>query len=220
MTSRISAIETSYNGCHFRSRLEARWAVFLDSFGEKWIYEHQGYRLQSGNYLPDFFLPRLECWLEIKGEKPSAQEINLCTELSVETDKAVVLAWGLPFAPFRKKRRHIDGVVETERLWTYCYDSKDSSAGEGWWCECFWAIDRKYQFCICSNDDFDRAFTAPGANYGNFSGMKQISEIFGPIGEDHVSLAKSARFEFDSKTKPYKDGDALRITYIDLEMMK
>lgn len=27
----ITAIETRYAGCHFRSRLEARWAVFFDA---------------------------------------------------------------------------------------------------------------------------------------------------------------------------------------------
>lgn len=31
--STIKAIETSYAGCRFRSRLEARWAVFFDTLG-------------------------------------------------------------------------------------------------------------------------------------------------------------------------------------------
>ena len=29
----IKAIETRYNGYRFRSRTEARWAVFFDAFG-------------------------------------------------------------------------------------------------------------------------------------------------------------------------------------------
>ena len=32
----IKAIETKYNGFRFRSRLEARWAIFFDSIGLKY----------------------------------------------------------------------------------------------------------------------------------------------------------------------------------------
>lgn len=64
----IKAIETRYAGCRFRSRLEARWAVLFDSLGYEWRYEPQGFDLGSGVwYLPDFYLPRIDRWLEIKG---------------------------------------------------------------------------------------------------------------------------------------------------------
>jgi hypothetical protein len=62
----IRAIETRYNGYRFRSRLEARWAVFLDHCKEQYIYEHQGFELPSGPYLPDFFLPRRTAFIEVK----------------------------------------------------------------------------------------------------------------------------------------------------------
>ena len=39
----IKAIETIYNGYRFRSRLEARWAVFFDEIGIKYEYEKEGY---------------------------------------------------------------------------------------------------------------------------------------------------------------------------------
>lgn len=56
--SAIKAIETHYAGCRFRSRLEARWAVFFDTLGITWEYEAQGYELEDGTrYLPDFWLP-------------------------------------------------------------------------------------------------------------------------------------------------------------------
>lgn len=49
------AIETVYKGYRFRSRLEARWAVFLDGIGDHWEYEKEGYDLgPAGWYLPDF----------------------------------------------------------------------------------------------------------------------------------------------------------------------
>ena len=64
----IKAIQTRYKGYHFRSRLEARWAVFFDCIGVKWLYEPQGFTLKSGeNYLPDFYLPEIDTWLEVKG---------------------------------------------------------------------------------------------------------------------------------------------------------
>jgi hypothetical protein len=51
----IKAIETRYKGYRFRSRLEARWAVFFDAMGWQWEYEEQGYDLGGGvYYLPDF----------------------------------------------------------------------------------------------------------------------------------------------------------------------
>ena len=51
----INAIETEYNGYLFRSRLEARWAVFFDEIGLNWSYEAEGYVLDDGSYyLPDF----------------------------------------------------------------------------------------------------------------------------------------------------------------------
>jgi len=52
----VSAIETRYCGYRFRSRLEARWAVFFDQFDSEWAYEVEGFRLPSGLYLPDFLL--------------------------------------------------------------------------------------------------------------------------------------------------------------------
>lgn len=61
-------IPTRYAGCLFRSRLEARWAVFFDSLDVRWQYEPEGFSLPSGrHYLPDFWLPDHQIWLEVKG---------------------------------------------------------------------------------------------------------------------------------------------------------
>lgn len=69
-STEIKPIETSYAGCRFRSRLEARWAVFFDHVGLKWEYEPQGYELPSGGrYLPDFWLPESQFHVEVKGSE-------------------------------------------------------------------------------------------------------------------------------------------------------
>lgn len=84
----IPAIETEYAGCRFRSRLEARWAVFFDHLGIPWEYEQQGFELAwrlsawgdddmpSIRYLPDFWLPGLGVWAEVKGSLDEAQALE------------------------------------------------------------------------------------------------------------------------------------------------
>ena len=76
-TGPLRAIETSYAGCRFRSRLEARWAVFFDALGITWQYEPQGYDIpRAGWYLPDFWLPAQELWIEVKGVLSSRAELE------------------------------------------------------------------------------------------------------------------------------------------------
>lgn len=77
----MKAIETEYKGYKFRSRLEARWAVFFDACGVKWEYEPEGYDLGDGiYYLPDFLLhdvwvrnsEKSDLWVEVKGQMTEA----------------------------------------------------------------------------------------------------------------------------------------------------
>jgi hypothetical protein len=42
----MQAIQTQYKKCHFRSRLEARWAVFFDSLRLPWEYGKEGFKLE------------------------------------------------------------------------------------------------------------------------------------------------------------------------------
>ncbi len=78
----IKAIETKYKGYRFRSRLEARWAVMLDSLGIKWEYEPEGYVIDDKTwYLPDFYLPDCDTWLEIKPKFPTNEELNKVASL-------------------------------------------------------------------------------------------------------------------------------------------
>lgn len=74
MTDRIGPIETEYAGHRFRSRLEARWAVVFDAMGMAWKYESQGFEGGGERYLPDFFLPTFNLWVEVKGERRTLLE--------------------------------------------------------------------------------------------------------------------------------------------------
>jgi hypothetical protein len=66
----MKPLPTTYNGTTFRSRTEARWAVFFTSMSWEWTYENQGYELETGgHYLPDFeiCLPNAEMYfVEVK----------------------------------------------------------------------------------------------------------------------------------------------------------
>lgn len=102
MISTIKPIETKYKGYRFRSRLEARWAVFFDTLGCKWEYEPEGYDLGlEGWYLPDFKLSG-EAWVEIKPNSPQTKEViqsitNKCKSLCIMLGEPVLLIQGNPW---------------------------------------------------------------------------------------------------------------------------
>lgn len=82
----MKAIETRYKGYRFRSRLEARWAVFFDYCELEWTYEPEGWQLPSGWYLPDFRITsNVSIWFEVKGQQPNQREVQVLTELVNET---------------------------------------------------------------------------------------------------------------------------------------
>jgi len=77
----IKAIETKHKGYRFRSRLEARWAVFFDALELEWEYEKEGYETTNGKYLPDFYFPTLDCFAEVKPKEFTVTEYKKCLEL-------------------------------------------------------------------------------------------------------------------------------------------
>jgi len=56
-----------YKNIWFRSRWESSFARWLDSKNIKWIYEPKRFKISIGTYLPDFFLPEKNTWIEVKG---------------------------------------------------------------------------------------------------------------------------------------------------------
>ena len=69
MLTTIKPIETVYRGYRFRSRLEARWAVFFEAAGLRWEYEPEGFETPAGWYLPDFRITTAggrALWFEVK----------------------------------------------------------------------------------------------------------------------------------------------------------
>lgn len=111
----LKAIETHYKGFRFRSRLEARWAVFLDAADLSWSYEAEGYDLgEDGRYLPDFWIPELGCWLEIKGARPNPYDIKRVVSLALSAGRPVVVFQG-EIAP------DMMGGIATDAFYPKCY---------------------------------------------------------------------------------------------------
>jgi hypothetical protein len=92
----MQALETVYRGIKFRSRTEARIAIFLQELHANWEYEPEGVKLPySGNYLPDFWVSnfpvreidktsteKVSFWLEVKGAPCTLDEITKLRELA------------------------------------------------------------------------------------------------------------------------------------------
>lgn len=77
MVKTIKAIEINYDGYRFRSRLEAKWAIFFNAIGLEYEYEMEGFEMgEIIRHLPDFYIPKLDKWFEIKGHSLSEAEIK------------------------------------------------------------------------------------------------------------------------------------------------
>lgn len=97
--SLIKPIETKFKGYRFRSRSEARWAVFLDALKVSFQYEAEGYDLDGSWYLPDFWIPSWDTFIEIKNHEFSnvmGDAFALCAKLAEKTAKNVLLINGVP----------------------------------------------------------------------------------------------------------------------------
>jgi len=90
----MKAIETKYNGYNFRSRLEARWAVFFDCLGIKYEYEMEGFTDGKICYLPDFYFPKYDFYAEIKPSNHNDADLIKWEMFSKE--KVLVVLSGSP----------------------------------------------------------------------------------------------------------------------------
>jgi hypothetical protein len=103
----MKAIETIFDGYRFRSRLEARWAVFFKTLNIYYEYEKEGYDLDGLYYLPDFYLPQFHAWIEIKGGPLSKIDREKAARLALAMQQQVYIFFttpgegpGIALAPF------------------------------------------------------------------------------------------------------------------------
>lgn len=211
MSGRI--IQTAYSGCRFRSRLEARWAVFYDALGVAWEYEREAYALGpigttvepdgthtswTGDedygelaYLPDFWLPTLNCWVEIKGARPTDLECLKAARLSHVTNKDMYIFFGdIPTAWDTENLVH-----ETASAYKIFVDA--------------WGMDEYYAWCECS------ACGAVGIEYSGYADRlrcgcesRKHSTVGAPRIASAYNKARGYRFEPKRHASQIKRGDA------------
>lgn len=128
MQEGFKALPTDYAGFTFRSRTEARWAVFFDALHLKWDYEPQGFEFNGERYLPDFWLPHIDSWLEVKGIAPTMEELEKAHWLADGTGHDVLLAIGPPALP--------NGTWGDDDSSMWVASGVIGFDSAYWWCQC------------------------------------------------------------------------------------
>lgn len=165
----ILPIPTKYKGYNFRSRLEARWAVFFDYMNIQYHYEIEGFQLESGLYLPDFYLPRFKMFAEVKPCGFSSLEYDHLFNLSKATNKVCLMLVGPP--DFKS------------------YKSVYVEKGDTDYWDCHNCIDHRYYLVSHYFKENNFWWSHEGADYCEF-----FSEE-GYYGDDYVDAVYAARGE-------------------------
>lgn len=118
----LKPIETAYAGHRFRSRLEARWAVAFDAMGVTWHYEREAFSLPGGTgYLPDFYLPELRLWVEVKASGGDATKLDIFARGLVGTGERATVLREIP----DEAGRDWYWAGEEPRVWLTISDNPD-----------------------------------------------------------------------------------------------
>lgn len=97
MSDGAKPIQTRYGGRLFRSRLEARYAVFFDGIKLAWEYEPEGFEFPSGErYLPDFYFKQIRMWGEVKPDFQTFEAENKAAAFVVATGYSALFLDGPP----------------------------------------------------------------------------------------------------------------------------
>lgn len=208
----IKAIETIYSGYRFRSRLEARWAVFLDALGVRYEYEPEGFELPSGKrYLPDF---RVKCYGK-RGDRDS-EPFDLYIEVKghmtqKDADRIREFVGGKPLVlrePDGTER--IDGSFLVPERPTLIVGNIPGENGEAdsWECGAYDGMDgieiHPFNYETIDGDYFA---AYPAAHRGRFYLMGDDSNYINgddlPAIRAAYQLARQARFEHGEKPRPF-----------------
>ena len=104
----VKSIPTTYRGVTFRSLLEASWARLMDSRAIPWEYEKKAFQTSKGGYLPDFYLPSLKAWAEVKPGRLSEEAMIKAMDVASATGQKFYLFEGRPSTTVRVIRLNGD----------------------------------------------------------------------------------------------------------------
>lgn len=130
----INSIKTFYNGVKFESKLEARWAIFFNFMDIEYQYEPEWDEVKAfgfrGHYKPDFYLPALDYWVEVKPK--SIRELN-----DLELMKATGWAEWENLVILSGPPRLLKETSEAHYIfWWNPRKKAVDMHGYMWWCEC------------------------------------------------------------------------------------
>ena len=123
MYKRIRAIPTTFQNVHYRSKLEAQWALFMSIIGMGFVYEPTQFNLQKFKYTPDFQVAQ-HVFFEIK---PAVVPVNIfdrITLLATSQRVMVYLCAGDFWNGFTMLQITPTGVLTTGYDIRYCTNCK------------------------------------------------------------------------------------------------
>lgn len=187
----ITSIPTSYNGHRFHSRLEARWAIFLDSLGIPCEYEPEYFVAGNGvRFAPSFWLPDQECWMDV-GRYPyrDDQMDDAATAVASETGKQVYV-FCRSITPLDAREPTRNGLIHVPAAYAIRFYGDGKKSAPFMWCRC----------PICDRLE-----------------MKHLGQTNGEccLGENHLGVdgagleaayleACQARFSFDGESRAFR----------------
>ena len=163
---------TLYGSIKFRSRMEAKWACVFDVLGIIYEYEHHLLKLDPSYlrkderspdlykylrmdqylyYLPDFYLPGLNLFVEIKGQEPTYIEETKALLTSIRCP-VVMLCGGIPDIPRLLNEEDLD-----EQSYVYrTVDNKRLKYFNMYLCSCTCCGNISfYHTCSCDTEGYD-----------------------------------------------------------------
>lgn len=87
-----------HRGWMMRSHTELMWARVFDALGLQYLHEPEIFETRHGWYLPDFYMPHVEAYVEIKGVSATDVEKEKVQDLASATGKHAVIIMGKPNA--------------------------------------------------------------------------------------------------------------------------
>lgn len=181
----IKPIPTTYRDYRFRSRLEARWAVFFHHAGVDADYETQGFMIGDRPYLPDFYLPGTGTWVEVKGAEEELDH-DLMTAAPAclpGGDPRLLILGPIPDAPEGGNWAWLGFDAEL-----FDVEASQENIFDGWW-----------QFGAGGLlEHASETSCAPPASIGNDEWLEPVLNMVGDVPLRIISAyraARSARFE-------------------------
>lgn len=180
----MKAKKTFYKNFYFRSKLEAKWAVFFNLCGIEWDYEPEAFTDKSGvQYTPDFYLPNVTLrgqskgvYLEIKPYDYETNERYQRIIYEAMDGKSLILLCGDP----------VRAIIDIDK-----YDPIITNKNEQ--ISPFWDNEMVFMLCSdCGKSKFE--FNEGNYYYCNICGGRISRELT----HENAIKARNFRFEFYS----------------------